>query len=67
VVSAWWPSRIHEPVPLQGLYSGKRAAGRDGGQADSQLQGEFVSPVRGVLNCYDMDDFAHARGIPVRA
>jgi hypothetical protein len=24
------------------------------------LQGEFVSPVRGVVNCYDMDDFARA-------
>jgi len=24
------------------------------------LQGEFIGPTRGVLNCYDMDDFIHA-------
>jgi hypothetical protein len=64
VVSAWWPSRIHEPVPLQGLYSGKLQPVEMVVKADPHLQGEFVSPVRGVLNCYDMDDFAHAPGHP---
>jgi len=65
LVSAWWPSRAYEAVPVQGLYSGKlqqveMVAKPPGTAANPHHQGELVSPVRGVINCYDMDDFAHA-------
>jgi hypothetical protein len=64
VVSAWWPSRAYEQVPLQGLYNGKlqpiEMVMNPTAPGNPHLQGEFVSPVRGVVNCYDMDDFAHA-------
>ncbi|MDB6100334.1 MAG: hypothetical protein JWO52_333 [Gammaproteobacteria bacterium] len=65
VVSAWWPSRAYEQVPLQGLYSSGKLQPIEmvmnpTTAADPHRQGEFVSPVRGVVNCYDMDDFAHA-------
>jgi hypothetical protein len=69
LVSAWWPSRAYEQAPLEGLYSGKlqqveMVASPPGTAVNPHHQGEFISPVRGVINCYDMDDFAHA---PVRA
>jgi len=65
LVSAWWPSRAYEPVPLQGLYSGKlqqveMVAKPSDTATNPHHQGELVSPVRGVVNCYDMDDFARA-------
>jgi hypothetical protein len=64
VVSAWWPSRVYEEVALQGIYTGKpqpiAMVVNPTTAADPHLQGEFVSPVQGVINCYDMDDFAHA-------
>jgi hypothetical protein len=72
LVSAWWPSRAYEAVPLQGLYSGKlqqveMVTTPPGTPARPHHQGEFVSPVRGVINCYDMDDFARAPVQPGRS
>jgi hypothetical protein len=64
LVSAWWPSRAYEPVALQGLYTGRpqniEMVLNPTTAANPHLQGEFVSPARGVINCYDMDDFTHA-------
>jgi hypothetical protein len=64
LVSAWWPSRAHEQVPLEGLYSGKLQPVEmvmiPTTLSNPHLQGEFVTPVRGVVNCYDMDDFTRA-------
>jgi len=64
LVSAWWPSRAYEQVPLQGLYSGKlqhlEMVVNPNTRTSPHLQGELVSPARGVINCYDMDDFARA-------
>lgn len=64
LVSAWFPSRVYEPVPLQGLYSGKpqqiERTMISGSDEDSQRQGELITPVRSVVNCYDMDDFNRA-------
>jgi len=31
---------------------------------ESRMQGEVITPTRGVLNCYDMDDFIHADADP---
>ncbi|HUI60156.1 MAG TPA: hypothetical protein VLX90_08030, partial [Steroidobacteraceae bacterium] len=62
--SAFWPSRRYEPAALEGLYVGKpekwlavRAAGT---ARRPQQQGELISPVRAVIDCYDMDDFVRA-------
>jgi hypothetical protein len=64
VVSAWWPSRAYVPAPLQGLYSGKlqhiEMVVNPSTPTNPHHQGEIISPVRGVINCYDMDDFRHA-------
>ena len=64
LVSAWFPSRVYEPVPLQGLYPGKpqqiERTMNPTTDADPHRQGEFITPVRAVVNCYDMDDFTRA-------
>ncbi len=64
VLSAWWPSRTYQEVPLQGLYSDQpRPIERvlnPGTPTNVHHQGEFISPVRAVINCYDLDDFTHA-------
>src|SRR5882724_1802554 len=68
LVAAWSPSRLHVQAPLQGLYSGTpehiEMMMNPSTRANPHYQGEFVSPVRGVIDCYDMDDFTHA---PVHA
>ena len=68
LASAWWQSRIYADSSLQGLFNGTPReietvvnAGRDGGP---QHQGELISPIRGVVNCYDMDDFTRAPVLP---
>src|SRR5207245_3240484 len=30
----------------------------------THMQGELITPTRGVLDCYDMDDFVHAEMAP---
>ena len=64
VISAWWPSRAYQDIPLQGLYSDQprpiERVVNPGTAANVHHQGEFISPVRAVINCYDTDDFTHA-------
>jgi hypothetical protein len=61
LIAAWSPSRVYEPVSLQGMYMGSpehiQGIRNPNSATDPHLQGEFISPVRAVTNCYDMDDF----------
>jgi len=61
LVAAWWPSRVQEDIPLRGMFTGNpehiEAVRNPNTKADPHLQGEFITPVRAVTNCYDMDDF----------
>jgi hypothetical protein len=64
LASAWRHSRAYEEIPLPGLYTGTpreiEMVATHGTQASPRYQGEFISPVRAVINCYDMDDFTRA-------
>jgi hypothetical protein len=68
LASAWWPSRAHTDASLQGLFNGTpreiEMVMIDSTPAKTHHQGEFISPVRGVVNCYDMDDFTRASVVP---
>jgi hypothetical protein len=64
LVAAWMPSRVSEEVALDGLFNGKlervTATLNPSSDSDPHQQGEYISPVRAVVNCYDMDAFARA-------
>jgi hypothetical protein len=64
VASAWWPSRVHHEASLQGLYDGHprqiEMMVNPSTVRAPHLQGEYISPVRAITNCYDMDDFTRA-------
>jgi hypothetical protein len=69
LLAAWWPSRVQPEIALAGLYDGKleRVTLMDkpnGGNDPRMMQGEFISPVRAVTNCYDMDSFTRANVRP---
>lgn len=64
LLAAWWPSRVHRDVALEGLFNGRleriaTVENPDSGR-DPHQQGEYISPVRAVVNCYDMDSFTRA-------
>jgi hypothetical protein len=67
LLSAWWQSPPYSDPPLQGLFTGApreiETVVNPSTPFKPRHQGEFISPVRGVTNCYDMDDFTRA---PVR-
>jgi hypothetical protein len=64
LLAAWWPSRVHRDVALEGLFNGRleriAAIENPGTDGASHQQGEYISPVRAVVNCYDMDNFTRA-------
>jgi hypothetical protein len=68
LASAWWPSVPHTDAALHGLFDGTpreiEMVVNPGTKAKPRHQGEFISPVRGVVNCYDMDDFTRAPVTP---
>ncbi|MEP7242587.1 MAG: hypothetical protein ABI885_02770 [Gammaproteobacteria bacterium] len=59
-ISPWSGSRHYQPVPTASLF-------RDRSEQIAfvlkgvRSQGELITPTRGVLDCYDHDDFIHAR------
>ena len=67
LVSAWWQSPAYSDPSMRGLFNGAPREIETVVNPSTPLkprhQGEFISPVRGVTNCYDMDDFTRA---PVR-
>jgi len=64
LLAAWWPSRVHQEVALAGLFNGhlERITALENPNADTNphQQGEYISPLRAVVNCYDMDSFTRA-------
>jgi hypothetical protein len=65
LLAAWWPSRVHEPVALEGMFNGSlqqiTALENPSSDTNPHQQGEYISPVRAVVNCYDMDSFTRAQ------
>jgi hypothetical protein len=61
LVAAWWPSRVQDEIPLRGMFTGNpehiESVRNPNTKADPHFQGELITPVRAVTNCYDMDDF----------
>jgi hypothetical protein len=63
--AAWSPSRVHQDVTLGGLYTGHlEHVTAFVVPSTAHQQGEFISPVRAVTNCYDMDSFTRAEVQP---
>ena len=64
LLAAWWPSHAVPEVALEGMFDGKleriATVMNPGTSADPHMQGEVISPVRAVTNCYDMDNFTRA-------
>jgi hypothetical protein len=64
LLSAWWPSRVHQPVALEGMFNGRlqqiTAVENPSTDSNPHQQGEYISPTRAVVNCYDMDSFTRA-------
>ena len=59
MVRMWSSARLHQTPGLAGIY--------DHGAQEihyvlkaERLQGELITPTQGVIDCYDMDDIAHA-------
>ena len=68
MLSAWWPSRPYQDVRLEGMFNGKleRVVALENPSTDGNphQQGEFISPLQAVVNCYDMDSFTRAQVRP---
>jgi len=60
MLTQWWGSALYQPVSLQKSFQGKFEDINYVLASEGRLQGEFIAPTQGVLNCYDMDDFNHA-------
>jgi hypothetical protein len=64
LLAAWWPSYVYEQISLRGIFTGAperiEAVQNPNTAANPRFQGELITPVRAVTNCYDMDDFEHA-------
>ena len=64
LVAAWWPSHIQPEFATEGLFDGKleriTMVQNPGTATDPHMQGEVISPLRAVANCYDMDNFTRA-------
>jgi len=63
-LSQWWGSATYEAVSLRQSFQGKFEDVNYVVASEGHFQGELISPTRGVLNCYDMDDFIHAAVVP---
>jgi hypothetical protein len=60
----WMHSAAYREVPSQAYFVHGPEAIDYVTVADEHLQGEVISPTRGVCNCYDMDDFTRAKTEP---
>jgi len=56
----WSNSPRYEAVPLQGFFARGPEHIEYVTVGEEHHQGEFISPVRAVSDCYDMDDFQRA-------
>jgi len=64
LLTGWRQSRPYTQPSLDGLFSGRleriRMIENPATPADPHEQGEFITPVQAVVNCYDRDDFTRA-------
>ena len=65
LLAAWWPSHVQPDVAVDGMFDGKlekvTTVENPGSAAEPHMQGEIISPMRAVTNCYDMDSFIRAK------
>ncbi len=59
-VSPWYASRNYKPVSTATLFRNRTETVTQVLKGE-RLQGEIITPTRGVLDCYDHDDFIRAR------
>ncbi len=50
-------SRLHEPVATRGMFEGAGEPMRYVLAGDHEFQGEYITPVTGVINCFNLIDF----------
>ena len=64
LLAAWWPSHVQPDFAVEGTFNGKleriTMLQNPGTATDPHMQGEIISPLRAVANCYDMDSFTRA-------
>lgn len=64
LLTGWRQSRPYSQPSLSGLYTGRlekvMAVENPDTAAHPHEQGEFITPTRAVVNCYDRDDFTRA-------
>ncbi len=60
----WLGTDRYHPVPWQGRFQRGPEAVTYVSRPKDVSQGRFLSPIQGVVNCYDMDDFQRASMIP---
>lgn len=64
--SQWNNARVYSSVNVQSYFRGRRETMSYVAAPSGRLQGEFITPTRAVVNCYDMDDFVRAPAKPGR-
>jgi len=64
VMSQWLGTSIYKAVPMAGQFRHGPEEVEYVATDESRLQGDVITPTRGVLNCYDMDDFIRADATP---
>lgn len=60
IFSHWFGTQRYHAIPWQDRFRRGPQSVRYVATAGRRLQGEFITPTQGVVNCYDMDDFIHA-------
>jgi hypothetical protein len=60
----WLHSRPYQAPPSSNYFRHGPEIIEYATTAETQMQGEIMSPTRGVSNCYDMDDFRRASVAP---
>jgi hypothetical protein len=56
----WMGTMPYQPVPWHGRFANRPETLDFVAAAGRGFQGAFVAPTRGVVDCYDLDDFARA-------
>ena len=56
----WTGTSTYQPVPWHGRFANRPETMDFVAAAGRGFQGAFVTPTRGVVDCYDLDDFARA-------
>ena len=60
LVGLWMGTSAYQPVPWHGRFANRPETLDFVAAGGRAFQGAFVTPTRGVVDCYDLDDFARA-------